>query len=419
MKKNKRNNGLGSAVFIGGKRSKPWVAKITLGQDELGRQIRHNLGTFKSELEALLFLEQFNKEPTPVYITYQKYNRIAVFANTVNTAYTLIPVDDPKKEKTKQFTKNNCTFEQLFKKFSEQKLMTDKEIALEKSRNIKIKGKFSGIYSSELKNAYEHAHELHHMIYRELTTSDFQKLINKINATHRGSSISRRLIKLLRNLDKCALQEGIITQGFAQYLNNDTAKKETIQKKIFSHKIIQKLIKLKTQKSEQLIKDILLILLFTGLRINELLYLQTSNIFLQENYIIGGSKTEAGKNRQIPIHPKIKNIIEKYFNEQNTFLFCSKNGDAVQYDFVKHNLRKFTKNYPFLDGYCFHECRHTFRTELERLNIKQVIINSILGHKNGNVSLDVYTHITLQEKKMAINMITYDNNNQFLIFKTS
>lgn len=416
MKKNKRNNGLGTAVFIGGKRAKPWVAKITLGQDELGRQIRHNLGTFKTELEALLFLEQFNQDPKPIYVSREKYNRIFLFSNV---PYTLIPVGDPKKEKAKEYTKNNCTFEQLFQKFSNQKLMTTEERLLEKTQGIKVKGKFSADYSKLLNNAYKHAEDLYNMPYKNLTTSDFQNLINKINSIQSGSGITTHLIKLLRNLDKYALQEGIITQGFAQYVNNDTATRKTVQKKIMPHKLIKKLLKLHVNKSEQIIKDILLILLFTGLRITELLHLKTSNIFLNENYMVGGAKTEAGKDREIPIHTKIKNIIQKYFDEKNTFLFHTKDGNALSYNSIEDKLKIFRKNHIILAEYSLHECRHTFRTELERLNVKQVIINSILGHKNGNVSLDVYTHISLQEKKMAVNMITYDDNNQFLIFKTS
>lgn len=105
--------------------------------------------------------------------------------------------------------------------------------------------------------------------------------------------------------------------------------------------------------------------------------------------------------------------------KKNTFLFQTKDGNALSYNSIEDKLKIFRKNHIILAGYSLHEYRHTFRTELERLNVKQVIINSILGHKNGNVSLDVYTHITLQEKKMAVNMITYDDNNQFLIFKTS
>ena len=49
----RRANGKGNAVFLGANREKQWGARITLGQDEDGKQIRHNLGLFNTELDAL------------------------------------------------------------------------------------------------------------------------------------------------------------------------------------------------------------------------------------------------------------------------------------------------------------------------------------------------------------------------------
>jgi len=50
-------------------------------------------------------------------------------------------------------------------------------------------------------------------------------------------------------------------------------------------------------------------MLYTGMRSGEIRSIKKENIFLDENYMIGGIKTEAGKGRIIPIHPKIKDLI--------------------------------------------------------------------------------------------------------------
>ena len=47
---------------------------------------------------------------------------------------------------------------------------------------------------------------------------------------------------------------------------------------------------------------IILMLLSTGMRIGELFYLPITRYY--KNYVIGGSKTEAGRNRIIPIRPE-------------------------------------------------------------------------------------------------------------------
>ena len=92
----RRANGKGNAVFVGSNRENPWVARITLGQDAEGKQIRHYLGRFKTELEALIYLEEYHQKPTPIYIKQAKFDRIYIQSNF---GYPLIPVENPRLEK--------------------------------------------------------------------------------------------------------------------------------------------------------------------------------------------------------------------------------------------------------------------------------------------------------------------------------
>ena len=407
----RRANGKGNAVFLGSNRDKQWGARITLGMSEDGKQIRHVLGLFNTELEALIFLEDYYKNPTPIYVKKAKYDRICVFANK---NYPLIPVDNPKLKKYRK--KDEYTFEDVYKEFIKIKFLTDEEMILAKEKNIKIKGKYSYHYTRQVLTVHKYTQPIQNIKYRDLYKQDFQKIIDDVNKKNKGSGSSSFLLRLFKNLDKYALQEGIIDKGYVQFVNNDTAKIKKMQKSVFSYEQIQKLEELEVDEKEKIIKDILLFALYTGCRINEILYLKNENIFLEKGYLITGSKTEAGANREIPIHKKIRGIIENYYNKDNEFLL-NNNGKSYFYSFFVNQFYKLKKKYKFLENRTIHECRHTFRTELERLNVKQVIINSILGHKNENTGLDVYTHITLEEKKIAVNMIAYENKNNLIILK--
>ena len=53
-----------------------------------------------------------------------------------------------------------------------------------------------------------------------------------------------------------------------------------------------------------------LILLYTGIRAEEFLILENKNIHLDDQYVITGVKTDAGKSRIIPIHNDILPIIQ-------------------------------------------------------------------------------------------------------------
>ena len=104
MNLKRRPNGKGSAIYLGDGRAKPWAAIISLGKDKHGVPIRHTLDTFESKLDALFCLEQYNKDPRPIYIKTDKYKRIVNFSSSL---YPIIPVDDPKRVIALNKNKNN------------------------------------------------------------------------------------------------------------------------------------------------------------------------------------------------------------------------------------------------------------------------------------------------------------------------
>ena len=59
----KNANGEGSVYKLKGKRRKPWVAVVTAGYDELGKQKRKVLGTFITKKEAQLELIRYLDNP--------------------------------------------------------------------------------------------------------------------------------------------------------------------------------------------------------------------------------------------------------------------------------------------------------------------------------------------------------------------
>ena len=54
-------------------------------------------------------------------------------------------------------------------------------------------------------------------------------------------------------------------------------------------------------------------MIYTGLRPTELLEILTENVHLEEKYMIGGIKTDAGKDRIIPLNDKIIPLIKNRY----------------------------------------------------------------------------------------------------------
>lgn len=413
----KRVNGTGSAVYLGNNRNKPWGARITIGKDINGVAVRHFIGTFETELEALVCLENYHKKPSAIYIKEDIYNRIVTFPKI---PYPLVPVKNPKQQIIEKVKKDNYTFKQLFEEFKKAKIPTVEEAKLEKERHIKPKGKFAYHYSRGMITAYNNSTELYDKVYKDLRTSDFQQFLNNCGKNYETIRIMKNLyIKL----DEYAFQEDLIEKSYAQYItiNNTNKNSENAKKRTpYSYEQIQYLWGIKPENyKEEFIKDILLLTIYTGCRAEELLFIYTKRIFLDKNYFVAGIKTEAGIDREIPIHPDIKFIFKKYYNFKNEFLFMMPNGNRANYDYYLYHYKKnFIYKHNFLNHHTAHDGRHTLRTELEKQNIKQVIINSIIGHSNESVGQDIYTHISVEEKLEAIKLITYKKVNNLYIFNS-
>ncbi len=419
MKFKRRTNGKGCAAFLGDKRQKPWGAKITIGKDIDGKSIYYFIDTFETELEALVCLENYYKNPYPLYIKEDKYNRIVSFPKS---PYPLVPVQNPKQDVVEKIKKDTYTFKQLFEEFKEMKLPTDDEIKLEKEKHIKPKGKYGRNYARGMITAYHNSEPLYDKVYKDLKTSDFQTFLNNCG---KGYDPLHQMVNLYKNLDSYALQEDIIEKGYAQHIQLNNTKLNKKKKTVYTYKQIEYLWNIKPlDYREEFVKDILLILLYTGCRAEEILFIYTHNIFLDKNYFIGGLKTKAGINREIPIHPKIKPIFEKYYNPKNEFLFHMPSTISrkrrANYDYYLYNYKfNFIDRHPFLEHHTAHECRHTLRTELEKMNVKEVIINSIIGHSNDDVGKDIYTHISIEEKIEAIKLINYKEKNKIYVLNSN
>lgn len=400
-KTKKRPNGKGSPVFLGSGRSKPYAARITIGKDKDGKLLYYDIDTFEAELDCIVFLENYHKNPTPLKIKKEKYNRIVFFPKK---PYPLVPVENVEASIHRK-NKRNYTFKQVFEEMESVQFPTKEEIKRELEEHIKPKdGKYAYHNSRNMLTAYHNSKGLYDKIYRELKTSDFQQFIKESKKT---PSAVKQMVQLYKNMDKYAFQEDIIDKNYAQYITRSKVNSKSTRKP-FTYEQIEYLWNIQPEnEKEELVKNILLLANYTGCRAEELFFIYTKNIHLDDDYFISGLKTDAGINREIPIHPLVKFIFEKYYNSNNEFLFMKANGKRVFYADYNNYYQEFIEKHEFLKGKTAHCGRHGLETELKRLNIKPQIINSIIGHKNGNVGDDVYYDISIKEKIEAIKMVTF------------
>ena len=196
---------------------------------------------------------------------------------------------------------------------------------------------------------------LHKKKFRELRTADFQAVLDPyMGQSH--STVSKHK-QLITQMSAWAMREELITTNFAKFVRiPENVKKE---KEIFSDADIEKL---EVDNSEA--AKIILMLIYTGMRIGELFALPLENY--HETYVVGGEKTEAGRNRVIPIKPEGRGYFQ-YFAKQSDgpLLLSGYTGQRIPNNFRKRDY------YPLLDRLGIerktpHATRHTYASRARR-----------------------------------------------------
>lgn len=154
--------------------------------------------------------------------------------------------------------------------------------------------------------------------------------------------------------------------------------------------------------------DAILITIFAGLRPSELLLIELDNVHLKDRYMVGGIKTEAGKDRIIPINKKILPFIEKRYREgrKNGYRYLIVNFKGEQMKYSNFKREKFDNIMEQLNmEHLPHDGRHTCATLLDRAGANKLSIKRILGHASQDVTDKVYTHKDIQDLLDAIDLI--------------
>ena len=112
----------------------------------------------------------------------------------------------------------------------------------------------------------------------------------------KGYSTQAAIKNLWGHLDRFALELDVITRCYSDLLTSDPVPPTTRDR--FSEKEIQLL----WQHQAEPWVDTVLIFIYSGWRISELLAIKKTAVDLQAGTMTGGTKTKAGKNRVVPIH---------------------------------------------------------------------------------------------------------------------
>jgi len=169
-------------------------------------------------------------------------------------------------------------------------------------------------------------------------------------------------------------------------------------------------------------------LLYTGLRRGEILALQVKDIDFVKGYITVNKAVEFLCNspnikvpktpksiRMIPILdpliPYLKNMTDG--KNENDFVFTGYDGNLYTKSSIQRLFKAFNRDYNRYIGslnnqadetvsFTMHQFRHTFCTMMYDAGVDVKTAQDILGHSSINVTLDIYTHLSREKKKINI-----------------
>lgn len=346
-------NGYGGVTKLSGKRRKPYRVRVTDGWEEMPdgskKQKFKTIGYYATQKEALGALDAYHKNPEKFNATY-------------------------------------ITFGELYEHWSAQKFDPN---AADITSESNIKG---------YKAAYKVCETLKDMKMADIKAAHLQDVIDKSGKNH---PTLRKVRVLLSQLYGFAMANDIIDKDYSDFITIGKKSDPKLNRKPFTPDEIKKLWD-NVDRHEWI--DTVLILIYTGMRIGELLLLESANIFLDEKYVRGGSKTEAGKNRIIPLHNRIIPLIQKRYNSENKMFIPGIIKAEASYDtyrdvYWKNIMEQLQLNH------LPHDTRHTFASLADSVGMNKLCIKRIMGHASSDLTDSVYTHKEIEELLKEVNKL--------------
>ena len=178
---------------------------------------------------------------------------------------------------------------------------------------------------------------------------------------------------------------------------------------------------------------ILLLQLYTGMRIGEVLALSKDCVNLKENtitvyrtitrdendkIILGehtktyNKKTGIDKGKRIfPLSSKVKKLLDaelknKITNINNLIFWDHKNNTLITDGEINSYLKRLNSKYKITDTIHTHRLRHTFVTRCQEKGIPLVVIQALVGHVEGSsITDDTYTSVSIDFMKQELKKV--------------
>ena len=345
-------NGVGTVYKLSGNRRNPYIVRKTVGWDidtATGKRKQQyiTIGYAPTRAKGLEMLMEYNKNPYDIEAS-------------------------------------KITFAEVFEKWSAEKFPT-----------------ISDSNAKAYKASYNTCEALHDRVFKDLKLTDLQGVVDNCGKNY---PTLRKLKVLLSQMYEYAMKYEICMKDYSEYVDIIKFKDKNPNKTDRSPFSREEIDALWVQESN-IYAQIVLMLIYSGVRVSELLDLKRENVNIEEHcFKVVESKTESGI-RVVPIHDRTYPFFKKWYEDGNEYLLHTPDGKQFIY-------RNYYDSYwtPVMEligsTHKPHDTRHTCISMMTEKEVSPTLIKKIVGH-SGAMSLTekVYTHVNVQELLEAINKI--------------
>lgn len=219
---------------------------------------------------------------------------------------------------------------------------------------------------------------------------------------HASASMKNKIKSLFNLMLDYALEYEIVDRNYSRTfkLTDETIKEIQKVKKEHIPFTDEEISKLWEHVDDKNFIDVILIQCYSGWRPQELGLIELANVDLENGTFKGGIKTEAGEDRVVPIHSKIRYLVERHYNKAkeigSPYLFNCKDKRSgktvmmsyqrykVGFEMIRDELNLNPEHRP-------HDGRKHFVTAAKKAGIDEYAIKYMVGHKISDITEKVYT----------------------------
>lgn len=327
-----------------------------------------------------------------------KINRISVYGKTRKEVAEKINKALSEVQANKYVDRNNVTLEELVDEYIENKYKSNLVTINTHIRDIETKKRIK-----QLSNILD-------MPVQKIKENDLKKFLYSV------TDYSNSAIDKMYRMIKCGLSLAVHKKLLSENLlegNQITKPKSKKPSKVILGLTIdeqKKLLQVLADKPNKY-NNIILLMLYTGMRVGEVLALSINNIdnnYIHikttltrsetDSFVIGKTTKTYTSTRNIAITPIVKQILSvaksQYFSNPDKLLFYDElNKSLIKPYEINMYLKRLNAKYNIAERLHNHMLRHTYATRCIESGMSAVVLAKKLGHKDVSVTLNTYTSV--------------------------